>query len=78
MANFLVTKRAKLNVADKSGDTPLHLAIPGGDVELVRLMVSQGADVNARNGAGKTPYTLCAENNNAPMAQIILAAGGFQ
>lgn len=78
MVNYLVSHGANKNIADGDGNTPLHLLIPKGDVERVRFLVMQGADVNARNKAGKTPYTICAEYNNAPMAQIIVDAGGGQ
>lgn len=78
VVNYLVGKGADKNIADANGNTPLHLVIPTGDVERVRYLVMLGANVNARNKAGKTPYTVCADHNNAPMAEIIIAAGGTQ
>ena len=53
---MIVDAGASLTDVDESGNTPLHMAAFGGHVEKVRLLVSRGADVKARNKMGKTPY----------------------
>jgi prolyl 4-hydroxylase len=39
-----------INVRDKNGWMPLHEATRSGDVEVVKLLLDRGADVNARTG----------------------------
>jgi prolyl 4-hydroxylase len=39
-----------VNVRDKNGWMPIHEAIRKGDIEVVKLLLDRGADVNARTG----------------------------
>ena len=43
--------------------------------DCVEDLIARGADVNAVNGAGKTPYGLCVEKNDANMARVLAAHG---
>ncbi|KAI9753432.1 MAG: hypothetical protein M1835_000994 [Candelina submexicana] len=49
-----------LNDADYSGNTPLHLAASGPNIEILRNFLSQGASVHLRNKQGRTPLFLAA------------------
>ena len=40
------------------GETPLILASYSGKVEVVRALLEAGADVNKRNGRGRSPSTM--------------------
>jgi hypothetical protein len=69
------------------GVTPLHRAALGGHVEIVKLLLAQGADVNAREtGYGGTPvgwavygYGHCADEEDGrrycAMVDEMVAAG---
>ena len=48
-------KEVDVNSKDERGRTPLHNAIPDGKLEIVKLLVESGADVNAENSYGTTP-----------------------
>ena len=39
----------------KKGDTPLHLAVLVCNIEIVRTLITAGANVNAKNKKGETP-----------------------
>ncbi len=55
----MIQRGAKVNVADSSGDTPLHWAVRDGNVECVRLLLDAGADVAAMDEEGLTPSYWC-------------------
>jgi uncharacterized protein len=52
--------------------TPLTLAAREGDVELARLLLDAGADVNAVAGDGKTPLAIAAFNGNYEVASFLV------
>lgn len=41
---------------------PLHLAVSNGQVDIVKLLISHGADVNTSDGNGQTPLQLAASS----------------
>jgi ankyrin repeat protein len=51
---LLLEAGANPNAASPKGDTALHIAAHDGKLEPLRELVAGGADVNARNAAGKT------------------------
>lgn len=44
---------------DTLGNTPLHQAAAGGNLECAKCLMAQGVDVFAKNNRGHTPYALC-------------------
>ena len=38
------------------GETPLHIAAREGHIDIAELLINKGADVNAKNNYGKTPF----------------------
>jgi ankyrin repeat protein len=45
---MLIRKGANINATRDDGWTPLHEAAKEGDVEMVKLLIERGADVNAK------------------------------
>ena len=43
------------------GETPLHIAAREGHIDIAELLINKGADINAKNNYGKTPFD-CAKN----------------
>jgi ankyrin repeat protein len=79
---------ADINAHDRNGGTPLHEAVRQGNVELVRALVSRGADLHARTeqGAeggnlpvrrrsGLTPFLAAAQTGNVEMMRVLMALG---
>jgi hypothetical protein len=55
--------------------TPLHMAAQGGDVELVQLLLSFGADVHARGPSRFTPLHVAAQHGHARVVDALVAHG---
>lgn len=56
-------------------DSPVADAAMLGQVEAVRALLDQGADVNAAQGDGMTALHWAAEGRSAEMADLLIAAG---
>ncbi|MCC6003801.1 MAG: ankyrin repeat domain-containing protein [Thermofilum sp.] len=70
--------RKGANVNAKYGDsdlTPLHWAAFLGHVDVVRLLLEHGAEVNARNKYGETPLHRAAAYGRADAARLLLEHG---
>ena len=56
-------------------ESPVADAAMRGDIETVRSLLREGADVNAAQGDGMTALHWSAVNDNAPMIELLLYAG---
>ena len=57
-------------------DTPLHAAVKRRDVAAVQLALEGGADVNQRNGYGRTPlHDACSTYHDADVAALLVRWG---
>lgn len=72
----LLRKGANVNCADtKFGGTPLHWAAYNGHRRVVKLLVSKGAEINARNNDGRTPFMLAAAMGHHRVVQLLAEEG---
>ncbi len=55
--------------------TPLHLAAMGGHKDIVELLLSKKADVNAKDKCGSTPLQLAVDRNYKEVVKLLLAKG---
>jgi ankyrin repeat protein len=53
----------------------LHRAAYGNDIASIERLVSEGADLNARDGAGRTPAHVAAFASNDDALKVLAAAG---
>lgn len=70
---FLLTHKAKLNVVDADGDTPLGAAVFKGDYRLLKRLLDLGADPNLR--VGKPPLSMAASRGDLAALHLLLARG---
>ena len=61
----MIQATASLNVKNNDAETPLHLAVAGGDVVIVSLLIAATADPDVKNNAAETPLHLAVGGGDA-------------
>ncbi len=75
-ARALLEAGAKPTSTDnRNGNTPVHAAALGGNVEVVRWLLEQDVDLDAVDSAGQTPLHLAARYGHREIAQALQTAG---
>nr|CAG4634617.1 EOG090X014D [Alona affinis] len=65
---------ADVNVkATQHGQTPLMLSVSHGRVEVCRLLLAAGANVNVQDADGSTALMCAAEHGHTPIVKLLLA-----
>ena len=78
MVEFLIQHGADINVADKQGWTPLHFAARDHKLDLVKILVDNGAAVDPVDVFGNTPLWRCIMSTypqNSAVVDDLLARG---
>jgi cytohesin len=81
MVELLILKGANVNTVYKEpysasgGDTPLHRTIKQGQNSLSELLVSRGANINAKNDMGVTPLDIASSSGNRAMSVLLRSRG---
>jgi len=57
------------------GDTPLHAAVAADSKPACQVLLRAGADLNAKNAAGKSPIGLAHQSGNAVLSQWLIDEG---
>jgi ankyrin repeat protein len=61
--------------ASASGNTALHQAASAGSLEACRLLLDEGANVDALNFSKNTPLHLAAVNGHMPVVKLLVERG---
>ncbi|XP_008406101.1 cyclin-dependent kinase 4 inhibitor B [Poecilia reticulata] len=67
----LVNHGAEVNLADETGNLPLHLAAKGGHLEVVRMLLDLTEDPRRTNDLGHTALSLAREFKQEETADFI-------
>jgi ankyrin repeat protein len=73
--NLLVRYGAKVDEFDEFGNSPLHLACYKGNLNVVRSLIYNKANVNLKNPLDKTPLHYAAERSDGAFVDLLLASG---
>ena len=60
---------------DGTGLTPLTCAVEGENVEIIRLMVENGADVNQIDARLRTPLQVAEKSGNSEVIEVLKQLG---
>ena len=64
-----------VNLKNNEGNTPLHWAAGQGELEIVKILISNGADINAKGKSNWTPLRWAEAMGNTDIAEILRLAG---
>jgi uncharacterized protein len=72
----LISSGTDVNQLSVDRTTALHWAVYKKDLELVEMLLDEGADPNLRNDYGATPMTVASEHGDYPIMKALVDAGG--
>ena len=76
VAKLLLTNGSKVNSeVGLHVNTPLHFAVRNGDIEIVKMLLDRGADVDAINLYNVTPLHIAVESKKVEIVELLLNHG---
>lgn len=77
VVDYLLKNGAKLDMKNKLGQYPIHLAASTDNVNIVRMILAKGCDANAKDSRGRTPaFSVCLSAKNMDkILQLLINAG---
>ncbi|KAK5659349.1 hypothetical protein OQA88_1442 [Cercophora sp. LCS_1] len=76
ITHLLIQHGANVNTETAVGkQVPLDYAAGMGNLEAVRILLDNGADINHRDGEGETAIVTAVQNRNPQMASVLIARG---
>lgn len=71
IARMLIMKKSNINIVNKQNKTPLHYAIQNEDYNMVKLLLSMGANPNIKDIKGKTAIAYAKASHNMLVKQLV-------
>lgn len=76
-AGVLIKNGVNVNFPiDGYGNYPLHIAAEKGNIEIIKLLLDSGADINRRNKLKEPPLLLAIQNGHKDVAEFLRSRGG--
>jgi len=75
---FLAADASLIDHEDITGGMPLHWAAVNGKLEVVRMLIEAGANVNARDNGGETPLANACRRQDQETIELLLEHGAEQ
>jgi len=72
---MLQKDKSLLSIRNTKKGTPLHVATKLGKLDVVKLLITNGADVNALNYKDRTPLHVAATHNQPLIAEYLVGHG---
>lgn len=64
-----------VNYVDKTGQSPLTMAIRRNSKQIVEILLDNGADINLKNTKGQTPLVVACKKGNFEIVKMLLDRG---
>ncbi|WP_342637845.1 ankyrin repeat domain-containing protein [Orientia tsutsugamushi] len=64
-----------VNIKDTDFNTPLYCAVAKGYIEIIKLLLSHGANINSTNCSGNTPLMCSVMAENIELVKLLLSHG---
>jgi ankyrin repeat protein len=71
---LLITRGATLNLANRTGFTPLHHAAEAGANDALAILIAAGADINIASSQGRRPLDSAKVHGDQAVIQLLEAA----
>ena len=75
LKKFIKTKNELVHCSNEFSQTPLHLAVIEGHLEIVKYLIDKKADVNAQDRQGWTPIFCACSANHLEIIDILIDNG---
>ncbi len=72
---ILTRYRARVNVRDANGLTPLHYSVSTSHYDCAQTLINKGADMNAKGRDGRTPLDLAKNLRDKKLIEMFRIRG---
>ena len=72
VTQLLLNNNAYVDARNNNGETPLHLCVRNGRVDVLKSLLENGASTDVVNRAGQTPLHIAAKNGSMQMLELLL------
>lgn len=73
--NIVTENPSRINEKDSNGNSFLLVAVHAGNEDIVKFLISKGADVNIRDNYGETPLQTAVDKNNLEIIIQLVSHG---